>query len=89
MSWMEKLPEKVQDSLDNLLLETEQHEEVYMDAENAPIGQIWVAMAQMNSRIEKLEDMVQAQRKALKEVDVEVEVDKHLDKDLKESLKRY
>lgn len=86
---MEKLPEKVQDSLDNLLLETEQHEEVYMDAENAPIGQIWVAMAQMNSRIEKLEDMVQAQRKALKEVDVEVEVDKHLDKDLKESLKRY
>jgi hypothetical protein len=89
MSWMERLPEKVQDSLDNLLLETEQHEETYMEAENAPIGQIWVAMAQMNRRIEKLEELAHAQRTALKDMDVEVEVDKHLDKDLKESLKRY
>jgi uncharacterized protein YukE len=89
MTWMEKLPEKVQDSLDSLLRETEQHEQTYMEAENAPIGQIWVAMAQMNQRIEKLEELVQAQRTALKEMDVEVQVDKHLDKDLKESLKRY
>ncbi|WP_153549752.1 hypothetical protein [Candidatus Nanohalobium constans] len=89
MSWMDELPEQVQESMDDLLLETEQHEETYMDAENAPIGQIWVAMAQMNKRIQKLEDLVQAQRTALKEMDVEVEVDKHLDKDLKESLKRY
>jgi predicted nuclease with TOPRIM domain len=89
MTWMEKLPKKVQNSLDNLLLETEQHEETYMEAENPPIGQIWVAMAQMNERIQKLEDLVQAQRTALKEMDVEVEVDKHLDQDLKESLKRY
>lgn len=89
MTWMESLPKKVQESLDNLLLETEQHEEVYMDADNAPIGQIWVAMAQMNKRIEKLEELAHAQRRALKEMDVEVEVDKHLDKDLKESLKRY
>ncbi|QGA80015.1 hypothetical protein LC1Nh_0107 [Candidatus Nanohalobium constans] len=86
---MDELPEQVQESMDDLLLETEQHEETYMDAENAPIGQIWVAMAQMNKRIQKLEDLVQAQRTALKEMDVEVEVDKHLDKDLKESLKRY
>lgn len=89
MTWMEKLPKKIQESLDNLLLETEQHEEIYMDADNAPIGQIWVAMAQMNKRIEKLEELAHAQRRALKEMDVEVEVDKHLDKDLKESLKRY
>ncbi|MFB6100663.1 MAG: hypothetical protein ABEK16_05305 [Candidatus Nanohalobium sp.] len=89
MSWMESLPKKVQESLDSLLLETEQHEEVYMEAENAPIGQIWVAMAQMNKRIEKLEELAHAQRRALKEMDVEVEVDKHLDQDLKESLKRY
>lgn len=86
---MENLPKKVQESLDNLLLETEQHEEIYMEAENAPIGQIWVAMAQMNKRIEKLEELAHAQRRALKEMDVEVEVDKHLDKDLEESLKRY
>jgi len=89
MSWMDELPDQVQESLDDLLLDTEQHEEVYMDAENAPIGQIWVAMAQMNKRIRKLEDLVHAQRSALQEMDVEVEVDKHLDKDLEESLKRY
>jgi hypothetical protein len=89
MTWMESLPDKVQESLDNLLLETEQHEEVYMEAENAPIGQIWVAMAQMNKRMEKLEELAHAQRRALQEMDVEVEVDKHLDKDLEESLKRY
>ena len=86
---MDELPDQVQESLDDLLLDTEQHEEVYMDAENAPIGQIWVAMAQMNKRIRKLEDLVHAQRTALQEMDVEVEVDKHLDKDLEESLKRY
>jgi len=86
---MDELPDQVQESLDDLLLDTEQHEEVYMDAENAPIGQIWVAMAQMNKRIRKLEDLVHAQRSALQEMDVEVEVDKHLDKDLEESLKRY
>lgn len=89
MSWMDNLPKQVQESMDDLLLETEQHEETYMDAENAPIGQIWVAMAQMNKRIQKLEDLVQAQRTALQEMDVEIEVDKHLDKDLEESLKRY
>lgn len=86
---MDELPDQVQESLDDLLLDTEQHEEEYMDAENAPIGQIWVAMAQMNKRIRKLEDLVHAQRTALQEMDVEVEVDKHLDKDLEESLKRY
>ena len=89
MSCMDELPDKVQDSLDDLLRETEQHEETYMEAENAPIGQIWVAMSQMNQRIQKLEDLVHAQRKALQEMDVEVEVDKHMDKDLEESLKRY
>jgi len=89
MSWMDNLPKQVQESMDDLLLETEQHEETYMEAENAPIGQIWVAMAQMNKRIKKLEDLVHAQRTALQEMDVEVEVDKHLDKDLEESLKRY
>ena len=86
---MDQLPEQAQESLDDLLLETEQHEDAYMDAENAPIGQIWVAMSQMNKRIQKLEDLVHAQRRALQEMDVEVEVDKHLDKDLEESLRRY
>jgi len=89
MTWMQSLPKKIQESIDNLLLDTEQHEETYMEAENPPIGQIWVAMAQMNQRIQQLENLVHAQRTALKEMDVEIEVDKHLDKDLEESLKRY
>jgi len=86
---MDRLPEHLQESLDNILVEAEKHEETYMEAENAPVGQIWVAMSEMNQRIEKLEDIVHTQRRALKEMDVEVEVDKHLDKDLERSLKRY
>lgn len=86
---MDKLPEKLQESIDNLLLNTENHEEAYMEAENQSVGQIWVAMAQMNQKIQKLENLVQAQRRALNDMDVEIEVDESLDKDLEESLKRY
>jgi len=87
MEWVEQLPERVQISLDTLLENVDNHEDVYMEAQNASVGQIWVAMALMNERIRKLEDLVSAQRKALNEENVEV--DKHLDKRLKESLKRY
>ena len=58
-----------------------------MEAGNASVGQMWVAMAQMNQRLEKVEDMLQAQRKALSEQGVDV--DNHLDRNLEESLKRY
>lgn len=87
MEWVERLPEKVQESLESLLDRVETHEETYMDAQNASVGQIWVGMAMMNQRLEKLEDMVLAQRKALKESNLDV--DKHLDQNLKESLKNY
>lgn len=87
MSWIEELPKKLSASLNSLLNDTEKHEEVYMGAENASVGQIWVAMAQMNQRLEKMEDMLQAQRKAMKEQGLEV--DNHLDRNLEESLKNY
>lgn len=87
MSWIEDLPKKLSASLNSLLNDTEKHEDVYMDAENASVGQIWVAMAQMNKRLDRMDDMLQAQRKAMKEQGLEV--DKHLDKNLEESLKRY
>jgi len=89
MTWQGSLPQKPKESLENLLQEAEQHENAYMSAETPSVGQIWVAMAQMNQRLEKMEQLVRAQRKALKEMEVEVEVDKHIDEDLKESLKRY
>ena len=87
MSWIEDLPKKISTSLHSLLNDTEKHEETYMKAENASVGQIWVAMAQMNRRLDKIEDMLQAQRKAMKEKGVDV--DNHLDRNLEESLKRY
>ncbi len=87
MEWIDDLPERVNVSLESLLDRVEGQEDVYMQAENASVGQIWVAMALMNDRIKKLEDLVSAQRKALNEEDVEV--DKHLDRRLEESLKRY
>jgi hypothetical protein len=87
MSWIEELPKKLSASLNSLLNDTEKHEDVYMEAENASVGQIWVGMAQMNQRLEKIEDMLQAQRKAMKEQGLEI--DNHLDRNLEESLKRY
>ncbi len=89
MEWVSDLPDKLRVSLESLLDSVEQHEDVYMEAQNASVGQIWIALALMNERVQKLEDLVQAQRKALHELDQDVEVDKHLDKNLKESLKRY
>lgn len=87
MTWIEDLPKKLSSSLHSLLEDTEKHEETYMEAGNASVGQMWVAMAQMNQRLEKVEDMLQAQRKALSEQGVDV--DNHLDRNLEESLKRY
>ncbi len=87
MSWIEDLPKKLSSSLHSLLEDTEKHEETYMEAGNTSVGQMWVAMAQMNQRLEKVEDMLQAQRKALSEQGVDV--DNHLDRNLEESLKRY
>jgi hypothetical protein len=87
MTWIEELPKKLSSSLHSLLEKTEKHEETYMKAESASVGQMWVAMAQMNQRLDKMEDMLQAQRKAMKEQGVDV--DNHLDRNLEESLKRY
>ncbi|MFB6208744.1 MAG: hypothetical protein ABEJ56_01250 [Candidatus Nanohaloarchaea archaeon] len=87
MDWVEKLPDDLQISLESLLDDVEHQEDIYMDAENASVGQIWTAMALMTKRIRKLEKMVSAQRKALQ--DTEVEVDEHLDDRLEKSLKKY
>ena len=89
MEWKQRLPEKLCVSLESLLDNVNRHEESYMQAQNASVGQIWVALAFMNQRVEKLEEMVRAQRKALKEMDGDVDVDKHLNRDLEESLRNY
>lgn len=87
MEWVERLPDDLQVSLESLLDDVEHQEEIYMDAQNASVGQIWVGMGLMMKRIRKLEKMVSAQRKALKESDADM--DKHLNDRLEESLKRY
>lgn len=89
MEWKQRLPDKVRVSLESLLDCVNQHEESYMAAQNASVGQIWVAMALMNQRMEKLERIVKAQRKVLNNLDEGVNVDKHLDKELEESLRNY
>lgn len=88
MTWIDQLPEKLKSSLNSILEGTERHEETYMKAENASVGQIWVAMAQMNKRLDKMENMVQAQRKAMQEIEG-LDVDDHLDRSLEDSLKNY
>ena len=89
MDWLQQLPDRIRVSLESLLDSVEQHEQTYMNAENASVGQIWVALALMNRRVQKLEDIVQAQRKALNDLDQDVDIGKHLDGNLEESLKRY
>jgi uncharacterized coiled-coil protein SlyX len=89
MEWKQRLPQKLRVSLETLLDKVNKHEDAYMEAQNASVGQMWVAMAQMNHRVEKLEAIVKAQRKALNEMDVDVNLDKKLNKDLEESLRNY
>lgn len=89
MSWMDQLPEKLRVSLEKILEMTNRHEEAYMNAENASVGQLWVAIAHMNQQINDLEKIVHAQRKALNNLEQDVNVNQHLDSNLEESLKRY
>lgn len=89
MTWMESLPNRLRESLDKILDRTNQQEEAYMQAENASVGQLWVAIAHLNEKVENLEKLANAQRKALNNMEEEVNVNKHLDEDLEESLRRY
>ncbi len=89
MGWMDSLPNKLQDSLEKILDQTNRNEEAYMQAENASVGQLWVAIAHLNAKVENLEKLAHAQRKALNNMEQEVNVNKHLDEDLEESLRRY
>ena len=87
MTWKEHLPDTKRRPLEQLLLEVENNENAYRRAENPSIGQIWVALAEMNRKMQKMEETIQAQRKALNQLNVDV--DKQLDEDLKKSLKKY
>ena len=89
MTWMNSLPDKLQDSLERILDKTNRNEEAYMEAENASVGQLWVAIAHLNEKVENLEKLAHAQRKALNNIEEDVNVNKHLDEDLEESLRRY
>lgn len=89
MTWIDNLPEKLFASINSILDSVEQHEDVYTQAENSSIGQMWVAIAYLNHRLEKMEELVMAQRKVLQEMDKEVNVDNHLDDGLRDSLKNY
>lgn len=86
---MDQLPEKLRVSLEKILDRSNEHEEAYMQAENASVGQMWVAIAHLNQKVEKLEKIANAQRKALNNLEEDVNVNKHLDENLEESLKRY
>jgi CO dehydrogenase/acetyl-CoA synthase alpha subunit len=89
MEWMEQLPDRQRDSLENLLDQVNKQEDVYMQADNASVGQIWVALAQMHEKMDKMDSMIKAQREVLKEFDSSIEVDEKLDQRLEESLRRY
>lgn len=89
MTWIDDLPEKLRVSLNSLLETVQQQESVYENAENSTVAQMWVAIAYVHQRNQKLEEMVRAQRKALHKHEIEFDVDKHLDSNLEDSLKNY
>lgn len=86
---MDQLPEKLRVSLEKILDRTNEHEKAYMNADNASVGQMWIAIAHLNEKVEDLEKIVNAQRKALNNLEEDVNVNQHLDSNLEESLKRY
>lgn len=87
VKWTQDLPDKIRTSLESLVDTVNQHEDSYMNADNASVGQIWIAMAMMNNRVEKLEELVTAQRKALN--DAGIDMDRRLDEKLERSLRKY
>lgn len=89
MDWTAKLPERLRNSLDGLLERVESNEEAYMQAQNASVGQIWVALALLHERMDKMEEHLRAQRKAINQLNPENDVGEQLDSNLEESLKRY
>jgi len=89
MDWMSELPERQRASLEALLDQVNEQESVYTKAENASVGQIWVALAQLNEKMERMDSMLRAQREVLKEMNADVEIDQKLDERLEESLRRY
>lgn len=89
MTWMNGLPEKLRASLQKILEKSNEHEDAYMQAENASVGQMWVAIGLLGQKVEKLERITNAQRKALNNLDEDINVNKHLDDNLEESLRRY
>lgn len=89
MEWKQRLPEKLRLSLESLLDSIQQYDSGYMEAENASVAQIWVALAYLNQRLDRIEEMARAQREVLQEMESDVNVDRKLDRNLQESLKRY
>lgn len=89
MDWTANLPERLRNSLDALLDRVENNEEAYMNASNASVGQIWVALALLNERMNKMERHLRAQRQAINDLNPETEVGENLDSNLEDSLKRY
>ncbi len=89
MEWKQRLPEKLRLALESLLDSIQQYDSGYLEADNASVAQIWVALAHLNQRLDRIEEMTRAQRKVLKELDSDVNVDRKLDRNLQESLKRY
>ncbi len=88
MEWKQGLPDRLRVSLESLLDSIQQYSDSYLGAEKSSVAQIWVAMAHMNQRTERLEYLVTAQRRVIKEMEG-VDVDRRLERELEESLKRY
>ncbi len=89
MEWKQRLPEQIRLALESLLDSIQQYRSGYMEAENASVAQIWVALAHLNQRLDRVEEMARAQREVLKEMESDVNVDRKLDSNLQESLRRY
>jgi len=89
MEWIRQLPDRQRNSLETLLESVNSYEDVYSEAENASVGQIWVAMSLMNEKIQRLESLVKAQRRVLNEMGKGDELDRHLNQELEKSLRNY
>ena len=85
--WREELDPEIKRKLEKILKRVKSEEEAYKNSKYESTAQIWVGMAELFSRIDRLDRRLKRIEKALGKVRRE---EKHLkDVDLEESLKKY
>ena len=85
--WRNKLSSDIENRLNKLLKGIKIHQEAYFSSRNPVIAQIWVGLAELQNKIDFLEQRVSEIEKIIEESQIRPK--KKLDSVLKQSLEEY